>query len=73
MSEPAGAVALAGLKKYTSKKKKNLLAISSGLQLNFDRLSYIVERSELGEDKEKILSIQIPEKAGVFKTIKDIF
>ena len=45
MSEPAGAVALAGLKKYTSKKKKNLLAISSGANLNFDRLSYIFERS----------------------------
>ena len=64
MSEPAGAVALAGLKKYASKKNKHLLAISSGANQNFDRLSYIVERSELGEDKEKILSIQIPEKAG---------
>ena len=73
MSEPAGAVALAGLKKYTSKKKKNLLAISSGANLNFDRLSYIVERSELGEDKEKILSIQIPEKAGSFLKLSKIF
>ena len=73
MSEPAGAVALAGLKKYASKKKKNLLAISSGANLNFDRLSYIVERSELGEDKEKILSIQIPEKAGSFLKLSKIF
>ena len=73
MSEPAGAVALAGLKKYSSKKKKNLLAISSGANLNFDRLSYIVERSELGEDKEKILSIQIPEKAGSFLKLSKIF
>ena len=73
MSEPAGAVALAGLKKYSSKKKRNLLAISSGANLNFDRLSYIVERSELGEDKEKILSIQIPEKAGSFLKLSKIF
>ena len=73
MSEPAGAVALAGLKKYASKKKKNLLAISSGAKLNFDRLSYIVERSELAEDKEKILSIQIPEKAGSFLKLSKIF
>ena len=55
------------------KKKKNLLAISSGANLNFDRLSYIVERSELGEDKEKILSIQIPEKAGSFLKLSKIF
>ena len=73
MSEPAGAVALAGLKKYASNKKKNLLAISSGANLNFDRLSYIVERSELGEDKEKILSFQIPEKVGSFLKLSKIF
>ena len=59
--------------KYSLKKKKNLLAISSGANLNFDRLSYIVERSELGEDKEKILSIQIPEKAGSFLKLSKIF
>ena len=73
MSEPAGAVALAGLKKFSAKKKKNLLAISSGANLNFDRLSYIVERSELGENREKILSIQIPEKAGSFLKLSKIF
>ena len=47
-------------------KNKNFLAISSGANLNFDRISYIAERSELGEESEKILSIQIPEKSGSF-------
>ena len=74
LSEPAGAVALAGLKKYGKKiKDKKLLAISSGANVNFERLSYIVERSELGENKEKILSIQIPEKPGSFLKLCRIF
>ena len=67
LSEPAGALAVAGLKKYSVKyKNKNLLAISSGANVNFQRLSFIVERSELGENREKILSIEIPEKPGSF-------
>ncbi|MDG0966345.1 MAG: threonine ammonia-lyase, biosynthetic, partial [SAR86 cluster bacterium] len=67
LSEPAGALALAGLKKYASKiSDKRLLAVSSGANVNFERLSYIVERSEVGENREKLLSIQIPEKPGSF-------
>ena len=53
--EPAGALALAGLKKLTKKKgwkNRNLVAINSGANLNFDRLSHIVERVQLGENKE---------------------
>lgn len=74
LSEPAGALALAGLKKYSKKiKGKKLLAISSGANVNFERLSYIVERSELGENREKILSIQIPEKPGSFLKLCRIF
>ncbi len=74
LSEPAGAVAVAGLKKYAARaKNKNLLAISSGANLNFDRISYIAERSELGEESEKILSIQIPEKSGSFLRLCKIF
>ena len=66
LSEPAGALALAGLKKYCKKiNNKKLIAISSGANINFERLSYIVERSEVGEDREKLLSIKIPEKPGV--------
>ncbi|MDA9112826.1 threonine ammonia-lyase, biosynthetic [Gammaproteobacteria bacterium] len=74
LSEPAGALALAGLKKYSKKiKGKKLLAISSGANVNFERLSYIVERSELGENREKILSIQIPEKPGSFLKLCRVF
>tara|TARA_B100000029_G_scaffold513303_1_gene612443 strand:- start:23982 stop:25526 length:1545 start_codon:yes stop_codon:yes gene_type:complete len=74
LSEPAGALALAGLKKYASKiSSKNLLAISSGANINFERLSYIVERSEVGEKKEKFLSINIPEKPGSFLKLCRVF
>ena len=74
LSEPAGALALVGLKTYSKKVKgKKLLAISSGANVNFQRLSFIVERSELGEDREKILSIQIPEKPGSFLKLSRIF
>lgn len=74
LSEPAGAVALAGLKKYSKNlKNKKLLAISSGANLNFQRLPYIVERSELGEKREKILSIKIPEIPGSFLNLCKIF
>jgi len=74
LSEPSGAVALAGLKKYSKKmKKKNLLAISSGANINFQKLGYIVERSEIGENREKILSIKIPEIAGSFLKLAKMF
>ena len=74
LSEPAGALALAGLKKYASKiSNKRLLAISSGANVNFERLSYIVERSEIGENREKLLSIKIPEKPGSFLKLSKIF
>jgi threonine dehydratase len=74
LSEPAGALALAGLKKYASKiSNKRLLAISSGANVNFERLSYIVERSEVGEKREKLISIQIPERPGSFLRLCNIF
>ena len=67
LSEPSGAVALAGLKNYSRRmKNKNLLAVSSGANVNFQKLGFIVERSEIGENREKILSIKIPEKPGSF-------
>ena len=68
--EPAGALALAGLKKYAKSKglkNKNLIAINSGANLNFDRLGHIVERVQLGERKEVLLSVRIPEKKGSFR------
>ena len=70
ISEPAGALALAGLKKYTLSrglKNKKLVAINSGANLNFDRLGHIVERVQLGESKEALLSVKIPEVKGSFR------
>jgi len=70
MSEPAGALALAGLKKYVQSrgiKNKKLVAINSGANLNFDRLGHIVERVQLGESKEVLLSVKIPEEKGSFR------
>ena len=70
ISEPAGALSLAGLKKLTKSrgwKGKNLIAINSGANLNFDRLSHIVERVQLGEKKEALLSVCIPEGKGSFR------
>ena len=71
IQEPAGAMALAGLKKYVSihgKKKKleNLVAITCGANVNFDRLRIIAERSDLGENREALLAICLPERRGSF-------
>jgi len=70
IAEPAGALALAGLKKYVERKhieNETLLAIDSGANTNFDRLRYISERTEIGEKREAIVSVTIPEKPGSFK------
>ncbi len=70
IAEPAGALALAGLKKYVEREKvtgQNLLAIVSGANTNFDRLRHISERTELGEGREAIFAVEIPERPGSFK------
>lgn len=71
ISEPAGALGLAGLKKYVRQKQltqKNLLTISSGANVNFDRLRHIAERAEVGEKREAVIAVTIPEKPGSFKS-----
>ena len=68
--EPAGALAIAGAKLYAEREKirgKTLVAIASGANMNFDRLRHVSERAELGERREAIMSVTIPEKAGSFK------
>lgn len=70
IAEPAGALALAGLKRYVHTHKwenKNCIAILSGANLNFHRLRHISERSELGENREAILAVTIPESPGSFR------
>ena len=70
--EPAGALAVAGLKKHVTKnqfKRNNLVAIACGANMNFERLRFVAERAELGEEKEAMLAIGIPEKAGSLKLL----
>lgn len=71
LTEPAGALAVAGMKQYIRKYKlqqKNLVAINSGANVNFDRLRHIAERAELGEKREALFAVTIPEQPGSFKT-----
>ncbi|KAH8646537.1 tryptophan synthase beta subunit-like PLP-dependent enzyme [Tricladium varicosporioides] len=72
--EPAGALAVAGLKKYVAKypsanTSRNLVAIASGANMNFDRLRFVAERAALGEKKEALISVSAPEKPGAFKEL----
>ena len=69
VAEPAGALAIAGIKKYVAREGitgKTLIGILSGANVNFDRLRHIAERAEVGEQREALLAVQIPEKAGSF-------
>lgn len=75
--EPAGALSLAGLKKYISKNPspdtgRELIAITSGANMDFDRLRFVAERAALGEKKEALLSVKIPEKPGAFATLVEV-
>jgi len=70
LTEPAGALAVAGMKRYiadNSVSDKTFIAITSGANLNFDRLRHIAERAEIGESREALLAVTIPEKPGSFK------
>jgi threonine dehydratase len=70
IAEPAGALSLAGLKKYAREHNlsgKTMVCIESGANTNFDRLRYISERTEFGEQREAVFSVEIPEKPGSFK------
>ncbi|KAI0160783.1 tryptophan synthase beta subunit-like PLP-dependent enzyme [Xylariaceae sp. FL1272] len=69
--EPAGALSLAGLKKWvaanpSSDPNRSVIAITSGANMNFDRLRFVAERATLGEGKEALLCVQIPERPGSF-------
>jgi threonine dehydratase len=70
IAEPAGAVGLAGLKKYVDREKitgENLVTVVSGANVNFDRLRYISERTEIGEKREAILAVTLAEEPGSYK------
>ena len=73
--EPSGALALAGLKKYvaqnpspnTPNNNRSLVALASGANINLDRLRFISERAVIGEKKEALLLVNLPERPGSFR------
>ena len=71
MVEPAGALAVAAIKKYvqqTGAQGQQLVAINSGANINFDRLRYVAERAEIGERREALIAVTIPEQPGLSGT-----
>jgi threonine dehydratase len=70
IAEPAGALSLAGLKKHAAahpQRRGALIAINSGANMNFDRLRHVAERAELGEAREILLAVTIPERPGSYR------
>lgn len=68
--EPSGALALAGLKQYVATNAAidgALIAIVSGANMNFDRLRFVAERAEIGEQREAVFAVTIPEERGSFR------
>jgi len=69
IAEPAGALAVAGLKRWVEDNGisgQDLIAIESGANINFDRLRHVAERADLGERREGLLAVGIPERPGSF-------
>lgn len=70
IAEPSGALAVAGMKIYAARRRlkgKTLIAVNSGANVNFDRLRHISERAEIGEAREALFAVTIPEKKGSFR------
>jgi threonine dehydratase len=68
--EPSGALSVAGAKAYLARTEltdKNVVCVTSGANMNFDRLRFVAERAELGEQREAILAVTIPERPGSFR------
>lgn len=69
IAEPAGALAVAGMKRYVTERKisgEKLVGIVSGANMNFDRLRNVAERAEIGEQREALIAVHIPEEPGSF-------
>jgi threonine dehydratase len=70
--EPAGALAVAGMKRWVGRrgvKGRSLVAVACGANMNFDRLRFVAERAELGEHREAVLAVTIPERPGSFREL----
>lgn len=69
--EPAGALAIAGAKAWAARngaRDRTLVAVACGANMNFDRLRFVAEEAELGEQREAVLAVTIPERPGSFRT-----
>src|SRR6202000_1806398 len=68
--EPAGSLAVAGAKLYAQREgieNQTLIAITSGANMNFDRMRFVAERAEVGEAREAVFAVTIPEERGSFR------
>lgn len=73
--EPAGALGVAAMKQYVARhglKDQTLVAITCGANMNFDRLRFVAERAEVGEEREALFAVTIPEKRGSFKRLCEL-
>jgi len=69
IAEPAGALAVAGIKKYCTREscsERTLIALNCGANINFDRLRHVAERADIGAGREALLAVEIPEEPGSF-------
>src|SRR6202050_530355 len=69
IAEPAGALAVAGIKKYVARENctaRTLIAVNCGANMNFDRLRYVAERADIGAQREALFAVQMPETPGSF-------
>jgi threonine dehydratase len=69
IAEPAGALAVAGIKKYVARENcsaRTLIAVNCGANMNFDRLRYVAERADIGAQREALFAVEIPEVPGSF-------
>src|SRR5690606_3353402 len=70
IAEPAGALAVAGIKRWVAREKQRdaaLVALVGGANVNFDRLRHIAERAAVGEQREMLIGVEIPERPGSFR------
>jgi threonine dehydratase len=69
IAEPAGALAVAGIKKYVAReqcRERTFIALNCGANINFDRLRHVAERADIGAQREALLAVEIPEQPGSF-------
>ena len=69
IAEPAGALAVAGIKKYVAReqcRERTLIALNCGANMNFDRLRHVAERADIGAEREALFAVEIPEQPGSF-------